>query len=109
MGLLFLSFIENVLFLQCRAADSAVIIVGTHYDELSSQSRKQNVERYRKKIYERYVSKENGGAVRSLLEKGLPRVIAVTEVSSKAKAEYGIRELRNLIYEKVLSLRDTGI
>ncbi len=48
-----------------------------------------------------------GGGVPKLFEKGLPRVMAVAEVSSKIGTEYKIRDLRNIIYETATSLKDT--
>ena len=85
-----------------------MIIVGTHYDEVLPAHRKQVIDRYREVICNRFVSDKLGGGLQNVVEHGLPRVIAVTEVSSKARSEYNIKELRGLIYEKVLSLRDSG-
>ncbi|XP_065057929.1 leucine-rich repeat serine/threonine-protein kinase 1-like isoform X2 [Rhopilema esculentum] len=96
-----------LLNIQARAHDSTVIIVGTHYDEIPPANRKQTVDEYRSILYSRYVSEKLGGGVPSMAEKGLPKVIEVTEVSSKPRSEHNIRELRHLIYDKALSLRDT--
>ena len=97
-----------MILCQARAHDSTVIIVGTHYDEIPPANRKQTVDEYRSILYSRYVSEKLGGGVSSMSEKGLPKVIEVTEVSSKPRSEHNIRELRHLIYDKALSLRDTG-
>ena len=43
-----------------------------------------------------------------MLEKGLPRVLAVAEVSCKNRAEFNIKDLRNTIYETALALKDTS-
>lgn len=86
-----------------------MIIVGTHYDELHPSRRRKTIDRYREIIRSRFVSDRLGGGLQNIVEHGLPQVIAVVEVSSKPKAEFNIRELRGLIYDKVLSLRDTGM
>ena len=98
-----------MIFLQARAPDSPVIIVGTHYDEIPSGSRQTIINQYRKIIYTRFVSDKFGGGLQNNVEHGIPRVVDVTEVSSKPKAEHNIRELRGLIYESVLSIRDSGM
>ena len=86
-----------------------MIIVGIHYDEIPSANRQPLINEYRKIIYTRFVSDKFGGGLQNNMEHGIPRVVDVTEVSSKPKAEYNIRELRGLVYESVLSIRDSGM
>eukprot|EP00794_Sanderia_malayensis_P000449 gene449-1090_t len=96
-----------LLNIQARAADAAVIIVGTHYDELPTLDRREKLEQYRNEIKRRYMSERLGGGVFKLHEKGLPRVLRVAEVSCKTSKEYNINDLRNTIYETASLLKDT--
>jgi len=95
--------------IQSRAPDSSVIIVGTHYDEIVPQNRAEVIKRCRDAIFKRFVSDRYGGGLQNNVEHGIPRVVEVVEVSSKPKAEHNIRELRGLIHDKVLSIRDSGM
>ncbi len=92
---------------QARAQDAAVVIVGTHYDEMAPQTRKELIDSYRIAIKTRYVSSALGGGIQRLNEKGLPRVLAIAEVSCKNRTEHNIRDLRNIIYETATSLKDS--
>ena len=84
-----------------------MIIVGTHYDELDNRERNKYVEKMRRELKERYVATKLGGGVITPHERGLPRVLEVFEVSCKNK--YNIAELRNFIYDSVLSLKGEGM
>ena len=86
-----------------------MIIVGTHYDEIVPQNRAEVIKRCRDAIFKRFVSDRYGGGLQNNVEHGIPRVVEVVEVSSKPKAEHNIRELRGLIHDKVLSIRDSGM
>ena len=90
-----------LLNIQCRAPNSPVIIVGTHYDLVKEyyppffSSDLQNM------IRERYMTDAVDADKR-----GLPRVVASLEVS--AKTRYNIRLLANLIYETATEMRTNG-
>ena len=86
-----------------------MIIVGTHYDEILPQNRPGVIKLYRDTIFSRFVSDRYGGGLQNNVEHGIPRVVEVVEVSSKARAEHNIRELRGIIHDKVLSIRDSGM
>ena len=87
--------------------DSPVIIVGTHYDLLSSEERKSDhMARLRQMIRERYMAYEFGGGLQSPRERGLPRVMATIEVS--CKTGHNIKELRQLIYNKAFEIKEKG-
>eukprot|EP00117_Sycon_ciliatum_P021504 scpid6936/ scgid3290/ Leucine-rich repeat serine/threonine-protein kinase 1 len=81
--------------IQARAPGSAVIIVGTHLDQLSQ------VERERKK----YLTKMNALIKSSFIDqKGYPKIVGVVEVSN-TKLE-GIATLQQKIYEAASNITD---
>jgi len=94
------------LFLQARAPDSPVIIVGTHYDMLEADKRSDYLTNLRTMISDNYIATEFGGRVLNTRERGLPKVMAMIEVS--CKTGYHIRELRQLIYNTSFEIKEKG-
>lgn len=95
------------LFQQARAPDSPVIIVGTHYDMLEADKRTDYLTNLRTMISDNYIATEFGGRVQNTRERGLPKVMAMIEVS--CKTGYHIRELRQLIYNTSFEIKEKGI
>lgn len=104
--------------IQARAANSPVIIVGTHYDEIVANEKKfppdylnhlQQMIRggicivnfdAKKHSLDRFV------AVPDADKRGLPRVTEAVIVSSKTK--YNIQHLAQLVYSTAVELRTPG-
>ena len=100
----------NVFFfpLKARAPDSPVIIVGTHYDCLEDKDRRSDyLTNLRSMISDNYLAAEFGGRVQNTRERGLPKVMAMIEVS--CKTGYHIRELRQLIYNTSFEIKEKGM
>lgn len=94
-------------FLQARAPDSVVIIVGTFYDQLSPQQKKSGfVERMHKLICQLYVGKDLNGGIGVPRERGLPRVVRVIDVS--CTSGHHINILREMIYTTALEIKGPG-
>jgi serine/threonine protein kinase/GTPase SAR1 family protein len=86
--------------IQARAANSPVLIVGTHQDVATAQFPPSFSDYLQNKIRERFINLVDPEKC------GLPRVIDSLEVSCKTK--YNIRHLANLIYDTAFSLRSQG-
>ena len=96
----------DVNSLQARAPDSPVIIVGTHYDLMTAEERKANLPNIQEMIKDRYIAMEYGGRVYAPRERGLPKVMAMIEVSSKTG--HNVRELRHMIYNIACEIKEKG-
>lgn len=96
-----------IYILQARAPDSVVIIVGTFYDQLTAQEKKNGfVERMHKLIYQLYVGKDLDGGIGVPRERGLPRVVRVIDVS--CTNGHHINMLREMIYTTALEIKVPG-
>ena len=94
---------EWLLFIQSRAPNSVVIIVGTHFDAVEenlSRFPKDYLETLYRSIQERFVNIPDSD------KKGLPRVAASIFVSLKSK--HNIRSLCNLLYQTAADLKTSG-
>ena len=99
--------ITFILMFQARAPDSIVLIVGTFYDRLSVQQKKNNfVEDMRRLIFKLYVAAELGGDVSCPRERGLPKVVQVIDVS--CTTGYNVDKLRQAIYNAALEIKGPG-
>lgn len=94
-----------LLNIQARAPNSTVIIIGTFLDDVE-RSRRGYVEEMQNEIKKRFMSTKYGGAIVDLIEKGLPNVVDVIEVSCKNSTN--IPRLRDLIYDTVMNLKADG-
>ncbi|KAK3754845.1 hypothetical protein QZH41_011322 [Actinostola sp. cb2023] len=96
-----------LLNIQARAPDSPCIIVGTHYDMLTTEEKRSNlVPDLQQMIKDRYIAREFGGGIQTPRDRGLPRVMNRIEVSSKTG--YNVRELRHMIYKKAIEIKERG-
>uniref|UniRef100_A0AC35F4B2 Non-specific serine/threonine protein kinase n=1 Tax=Panagrolaimus sp. PS1159 TaxID=55785 RepID=A0AC35F4B2_9BILA len=94
---------EWLLFIQSRAPNSTVIIVGTHFDAVEENLQRfpqDYLETLYRTIQERFVNIPDSD------KKGLPRVIASLFVSLKSK--HNIRSLCNLLYQTAAELKTSG-
>ena len=82
-----------------------MIIVGTFSDEVDKKN-KDYIENMHAEIRKRFMSVKYGGGVTDLLEKGLPSVVEIIEVS--CKTNHNITKLRDLIYDTVMNLKGQG-
>lgn len=102
-----LSVINVIPVLQARAPDSVVIIVGTFYDQLTTQQKRSGfVERMHKLIYQLYVGKDLDGGIGIPRERGLPKVVRVIDVS--CTSGHHINTLRDMIYTTALEIKVPG-
>ena len=82
--------------------------MGTHYDCLEDKERRSEyLPSLRSMISEKYLAAEYGGSVMNTRERGLPKVMAMIEVS--CKTGYHIRELRQLVYNTSFEIKEKGI
>lgn len=87
-------------FFKARAPNSPVIIVGTHYDVVSTKSPDHHSEQLQQLIRDRFIN------IVDAEKYGLPRVLDTIEISCKTK--HNIKILCNIIYDTVFSLRPPG-
>ena len=84
-----------------------MIIVGTFYDQLTTQQKKSGfVERMHKLINQLYVGKDLGGGIGVPHERGLPKVVRVIDVS--CTSGHHITILRDMIYTTALEIKGPG-
>ena len=84
-----------------------MIIVGTFYDQLTSQEKKNGfVERMHNLICQLYVGKDLNGGIGIPRERGLPRVVRVIDVS--CTSGHHINLLREMIYTTALEIKGPG-
>lgn len=86
--------------IQARAPNSPVLIIGTHYDQMTEQGLLAQSEDLQQLIRDRFIN------VVDAEKCGLPRVLDSIEVSCKSR--HNIRLLCSLIYDTVYSLRPPG-
>ncbi|KAF2362731.1 Ankyrin repeat [Trinorchestia longiramus] len=86
--------------IQARAPNSAVLIVGTHYDLVRQKFPPSWSEDLQQLIRERFINVIDADKL------GLPRVLDTIEVSCKSR--HNVKLLCNLIYDTVFSLKSPG-
>lgn len=74
---------------------------------LEAEKRSDYLTNLRTMISDNYIATEFGGGVQNTRERGLPKVMAMIEVS--CKTGYHIRELRQLIYNTSFEIKEKGI
>lgn len=74
---------------------------------LEADKRSDYLTNLRTMISDNYIATEFGGRVQNTRERGLPKVMAMIEVS--CKTGYHIRELRQLIYNTSFEIKEKGI
>ncbi|XP_067619795.1 leucine-rich repeat serine/threonine-protein kinase 1 isoform X3 [Eurosta solidaginis] len=86
--------------IQARAPNSAVIIVGTHFDAVGETISAQHAEELQQLIREKFIAIPDAEKI------GLPRVIDSIEISCRTM--HNIRLLANIIYDAAFMLRSPG-
>ncbi|XP_067619806.1 leucine-rich repeat serine/threonine-protein kinase 1 isoform X10 [Eurosta solidaginis] len=95
-----IQFILFLIFEQARAPNSAVIIVGTHFDAVGETISAQHAEELQQLIREKFIAIPDAEKI------GLPRVIDSIEISCRTM--HNIRLLANIIYDAAFMLRSPG-
>ena len=97
---------HGILFLQARAPNSPVIIVGTHYD-IIMRDKKYSKEYWpdlKRTIAARFINIAHPQDV------GLPHVVACIEVScAMGSKSYNVAVLRDLVYDTAYTLTGTFV
>ncbi|XP_019848391.2 leucine-rich repeat serine/threonine-protein kinase 1 isoform X2 [Bactrocera dorsalis] len=86
--------------IQARAPNSAVIIVGTHFDAVGETFSAQQAEELQQIIREKFIAIPDAEKI------GLPRVIDSIEISCRTM--HNVRLLANIIYDTAFMLRSPG-
>ncbi|XP_054091980.1 leucine-rich repeat serine/threonine-protein kinase 1 isoform X2 [Zeugodacus cucurbitae] len=86
--------------IQARAQNSAVIIVGTHFDAVGETFSAQKAEELQQIIREKFIAIPDAEKI------GLPRVIDSIEISCRTM--HNVRLLANIIYDTAFMLRSPG-